>query len=153
MNFSIGTCKTMCPNSEVHQRQQEKSFSRFETKCPDLPVSKSSSMTIYSTYYLMSKCHQNLRKRWQLRPIEEQLQEKRVLILNLYVNDYMLSKLLRSQIRPPDVLLQTVDHLLENILSLGTFENFVSLYSFIDDRLRCIRQDFAIQVDFNCFLL
>lgn len=50
-----------------------------------------------------------------------------------------------TDLRPPDVLIKTVCHLMDNIATSSDLHPWAEVYSFVFDRLRAVKQDMIIQ--------
>ncbi|CCI39505.1 unnamed protein product [Albugo candida] len=117
-----GTCLEMCPEAEFISRKRDNLLSRFEK-------------------------------------IKEAHDEIQYIALKAYRRPAAgRMEILLHELRPPSVLLDTLRHLFTKILqwpnggfdspflsALSTENTFLSLYNFIHDRVRSVRQDFIIQ--------
>nr|CCA17592.1 SAC/GANP domaincontaining protein putative [Albugo laibachii Nc14] len=117
-----GTCLKMCPEAEYIARKRDNQLSRFEK------ITKSDG----EIQYVALKAYR--------RPAAGR------------------TDILLHELRPPPILLDTLRHLFSKILQWqnGGFDapfprniimedTFLSLYNFIHDRIRSVRQDFTIQ--------
>ena len=61
---------------------------------------------------------------------------------------------LRSEVRPPSLLLRTIDFLCDHVLDSALAVDFIEAHKFVRDRTRALRQDLTLQVcDTFCVML
>ncbi|XP_060589536.1 SAC3 domain-containing protein 1-like [Ruditapes philippinarum] len=107
----IGTCRSMCPDSEISLRERENLLHYFEvaenhtSRCPRAN---------------RGKCVKEYR-----RPTVGKQE----------VNP--------GEVRPPEVLVQTVNYLIQRITTQNC--RWSEIYDFVFDRLRAVRQDLVVQ--------
>ncbi|KAF1318050.1 Nuclear protein export factor, partial [Globisporangium splendens] len=132
-----GSCAHMCPRAEVHERTRTREISRFERPAPHMRSSQQGKPT---NYLAVKKYRRPAAGRIDIDP---------------------------TQLRPPRVLLQTLEHLFTDVLlwpgcgfdwqspnadakprgkaTPSEPSEFLALYHFVSDRVRSVRQDLTVQ--------
>ncbi|KAA8498783.1 Germinal-center associated nuclear protein [Porphyridium purpureum] len=115
----VGTCLDMCPAKERIDRQEQRDLSIFEI-LPGTGANGEASLVDHA--HAVKKYARSAAASEAARP---------------------------EQIRPPQVLVRTMDYLIDEILDKGERNfagaTFVDVHNFVRDRTRSIRQDFTYQ--------
>ena len=119
-SFIRGTCMQMCPPREIASREKQRRLHFFETLAFTSPTSNSSSQ-----------------------------QEKLKVDSRAAVKEFSRSAAGKSidpsDLRPANVLLRTMNYLIEEIASRDSVYPWQMIYGFVFDRIRAIRQDLVVQ--------
>lgn len=124
-NLIRGTCMQMCPPREIASREKQRRLHFFETLAftsspTQCPTSNSSSQ-------------------------QERLKADSRAVVREFSRSAAGKSIDPSDLRPADVLLGTMNYLIDEIASKDSVYSRPMIYGFVFDRIRAIRQDLVVQ--------
>eukprot|EP01022_Parablepharisma_sp_SALTPOND_P020135 TRINITY_DN357_c0_g1_i1.p1 TRINITY_DN357_c0_g1~~TRINITY_DN357_c0_g1_i1.p1 ORF type:complete len:1760 (+),score=117.76 TRINITY_DN357_c0_g1_i1:6764-12043(+) len=128
----VGKCMSMCPPSEIKEREERHGLSIFEVD----PAAYSPQMSQTKGYIKKAK------PEWAVKQFVRSAADRKM-------DD-------ERMIRPPRVLVDTLNYMLDNLLDADKHNKkgyvvppnghwLIEIYTFVSDRTRAIRQDFNLQ--------
>lgn len=119
-SFIQGTCMHMCPQREIASREKQRRLHFFETLAFTCPTSNSSSQ-------------------------QDKLKADSQAVVKEFSRSAAGKSIDPSDLRPANVLLRTMNYLIEEITSKNSVYPWQMIYWFVFDRIRAVRQDLVVQ--------